>query len=103
MIHPAKSLFAPLRIAVAAFCVSGFSAIPLVAEPSVAGHLSASVDFAAQDELARQHVPGFAIAVVKNGEVVKSAGYGMANIEQGTQVKPQTVFRISSLSKQFLA
>jgi CubicO group peptidase (beta-lactamase class C family) len=54
-------------------------------------------------EMARMRIPGVALAVVRTGKVVKAEGYGTANLEQGIPVTPQTVFKIGSVSKQFLA
>lgn len=47
--------------------------------------------------------PGCALSVIKDGEVAYSRGYGMANLEHGLAITPQTVFRIGSTSKQFTA
>ncbi len=41
--------------------------------------------------------------VRQNGKVVLSAGYGMANLEHGIRVTPQTVFQSGSMGKQFTA
>ncbi|MFC2188438.1 serine hydrolase domain-containing protein [Fulvivirgaceae bacterium LMO-SS25] len=46
---------------------------------------------------------GAAIAVVKNGEIVFSNAYGMANLEYGIPNTVTTVFHAASLSKQFTA
>lgn len=54
-------------------------------------------------EMARQHIPGVSLAVVRAGEVVKAKGYGFADIERREPVTPETVFKIGSVSKQFLA
>jgi D-alanyl-D-alanine carboxypeptidase len=62
-----------------------------------------SVDHLVAAEMARTHVPGVSIAVVRAGRVIKSQGYGIADLEQQTPVTPQTVFKIGSLSKQFLS
>src|SRR5687768_12791921 len=45
-------------------------------------------------------VPGAAVAVVKNGKIVKKHGYGLANVELDVPVTTQTVFEIGSVSKQ---
>jgi CubicO group peptidase (beta-lactamase class C family) len=39
--------------------------------------------------------------VMRNGEVVHAAGYGMANLEHGVPNRPTTVFDIASVSKLF--
>lgn len=51
----------------------------------------------------RQHLPGVAIGVIKDGAVVKAQGYGVANIEHGVPVGPATIFQSGSLGKQFTA
>ena len=49
------------------------------------------------------HLPGLALLVVRDGQVVKAAGYGFADIERKTPVTPETVFKIGSISKQLIA
>lgn len=43
------------------------------------------------------------ISVAKDGEVVFSQGYGMANFEHDVANSPETKFRIGSITKQFTA
>ena len=45
--------------------------------------------------------PGCAVAVVKNGQVIFSKGYGMANLEYDIPITAATIFDIASVSKQF--
>jgi len=47
--------------------------------------------------------PGCALAVVKDGRIVYEHGYGMANLELGIAITPQSVFDIGSVSKQITA
>ena len=47
--------------------------------------------------------PGCALAVVKDGHIVYEHGYGMANLELGIAISPQSVFDIGSVSKQITA
>jgi CubicO group peptidase (beta-lactamase class C family) len=47
------------------------------------------------------HIPGLAVAVLRDGAVVKSATYGQADIENGTQVSAATRFQIASATKLF--
>jgi CubicO group peptidase (beta-lactamase class C family) len=44
-------------------------------------------------------VPGLALAVVFQDEVVLTAGYGVRSVESGEPVTPDTVFQLASLSK----
>ncbi len=48
-------------------------------------------------------VPGAAVLVLKDGEAVVRRGTGLADLEAGTAVTPQTHFRLASVSKQFTA
>jgi CubicO group peptidase (beta-lactamase class C family) len=54
-------------------------------------------------ELQSQRIPGLSLAVVKDGTIVKSQGYGVANRESSVPATPQTVYKIGSVSKQFIA
>jgi CubicO group peptidase (beta-lactamase class C family) len=54
-------------------------------------------------EMERQRIPGLALAVLKNGEVVHVRGYGVSNVKTETPITPETVFKIGSVSKQFIA
>ncbi len=47
--------------------------------------------------------PGAAVAIMKNGQVILSKGYGSAQLEYGIPITPATGFRIASMSKQFTA
>lgn len=46
-------------------------------------------------------IPGLAIAVMHDQELVWSKGFGYANLRARTPVTPQTIFRIASISKTF--
>jgi CubicO group peptidase (beta-lactamase class C family) len=61
------------------------------------------VDRYVNAQLAERHIPGAAIAVIKNGRVIKTAGYGLASVEFGVPVTKETVFEIGSVSKQITA
>ena len=47
--------------------------------------------------------PGCAVGVAENGATVYEHGYGLANVEAGAPIRPDTVFDIGSTSKQFTA
>ncbi|HEU0027637.1 MAG TPA: serine hydrolase domain-containing protein [Ktedonobacterales bacterium] len=47
--------------------------------------------------------PGAAVAVIQGGQVIHSAGYGMASLEWSQPVGPDTVFGIGSTTKPFTA
>ncbi|MCE5208129.1 MAG: serine hydrolase [Chloroflexi bacterium] len=47
--------------------------------------------------------PGCALALIQDGEIIYSRGYGMASLEFAVPITPHTVFQIGSISKQFTA
>jgi CubicO group peptidase (beta-lactamase class C family) len=53
--------------------------------------------------LDRTGSPGCALGVVQAGELGYARGYGMANLEHGVPISPETAFYIASTSKQFTA
>src|SRR3989475_6707737 len=50
-----------------------------------------------------RNIPGGALAVVKDGRLVYTRGYGWADRENKVPVKPTSLFRIASISKPFTA
>jgi len=48
-------------------------------------------------------VPGLGIAVIKEGKVVFSEGFGLRDIKRGLKVTPQSLFPIASCTKTFSA
>jgi CubicO group peptidase (beta-lactamase class C family) len=47
--------------------------------------------------------PGAAVIVTQKGKTVFRKGYGLANLELGIPIKPDMVFRLGSITKQFTA
>ncbi len=46
-------------------------------------------------------VPGLAIAIVKDGEIIFCEGFGKRDVEQNLPVTPETLFAIGSCTKPF--
>lgn len=57
------------------------------------------IDRFIQREMARAHIPGAAVAVVRDGKIIKLAAYGTADLEAGTQVTRHSPFQIASTTK----
>lgn len=57
----------------------------------------------AKELLARTHIPGLAIAVVRDGKTVYAAGFGVRRVGTTDAVNADTVFQIASLSKPIAA
>jgi CubicO group peptidase (beta-lactamase class C family) len=79
---------------------AGLLGVALLSASAV--HADAIDDFVNQ-ELARQKVPGAAVGIMQHGLLVRAIGYGLANIEHGVPVHPDTVFQSGSIGKQFTA
>ncbi|HFS67688.1 MAG TPA: serine hydrolase, partial [Flavobacteriia bacterium] len=56
-----------------------------------------------QKALQEWHIPGMAIAIVKNDSVIFNKGYGYADLEKKSKVDANTLFAIASNSKAFTA
>lgn len=73
----------------------------LLLAPTVAG--ADKTDDYIRAEMKKQNIPGLSLVVIKDGEIIKAAGYGLANIKLQIPAKPETVYKICSVSKQFIA
>jgi len=51
----------------------------------------------------RQNIPGLSLVVIRDGAIIKAEGYGLADIKQHVAATPDTVYKICSVSKQFIA
>ncbi len=47
--------------------------------------------------------PGYTIGIVRNDSLIYAKGYGMANLEYAIPNKPETIYHMASVSKQFTA
>ncbi len=64
---------------------------------------SRKVDNLVHAVMNKEHIPGLALAVVKDGKILKAQAYGLADERLKSPMTTDTVFRIGSLSKQFVA
>ncbi len=83
--------------------VSGFQSPSTRAQtPAATSEIPAAIDkiFERWD---RPGSPGCAVGVARRGEVVYKRGYGMANLEYGVRIRPDTIFESGSVAKQFTA
>ena len=92
-----------MAVIVAAVILSVVSGGSLLAQtPSGEADRTAAIDriFERWD---RPGSPGCAVGVAYKGAVVHTAGYGMANLEYGVRIRPDTIFESGSVAKQFTA
>ena len=55
------------------------------------------------DSLRRAHaIPGLAVAVMRDGATVWAEGFGVADVDEGVPVAPDTPFWIASVTKTFI-
>jgi D-alanyl-D-alanine carboxypeptidase len=50
-----------------------------------------------------ERIPGLSIVVVRDGQILRAGSYGFSNLETNAQAGADTVYKMGSLSKQFLA
>jgi serine beta-lactamase-like protein LACTB len=63
----------------------------------------AEIEQAVSSFMSANSVPGSAVAVVLEGELVWSAGFGMADMEDSAPATSSTLFRLGSISKPITA
>lgn len=61
------------------------------------------VDDYIKAEMEKRHIPGLSLAIVRNGEVIRAKGYGLANVESKVPATENTVFEIASVTKPITA
>lgn len=84
------------RIVSALFCCSAWLHVP--AQTSISTTLSQLLTAAISPQ-----EPGVAVLIAQKGKVVYEAAFGSANLELNVPLKPDMVFRIGSVTKQFTA
>jgi len=87
------------------FSVWALCGVVALAENKVpaADDLDGKVDGFVQSELQKQHIPGAAVGVYRDGKMTRAQGYGLANVEWDAAVTPDTIFQSGSVGKQFTA
>ncbi len=54
-------------------------------------------------EKVKGDMPGAAVLVARDGQILFQGGYGLADVDKKTPITPETKFRIGSVTKQFTA
>jgi CubicO group peptidase (beta-lactamase class C family) len=103
-----RSNAAPLTRAVILMGIGRvFAVVPAIALLAVWGRgpgddpPSVQVDAAVEAQRLAQKIPGVALAVCREGKIIKASGYGLANVELNVPVTPETIFQTGSVGKQF--
>jgi len=87
-----KNLKPSLMLAVAMFLV--LILVPISAQTD-------EVDGYVRTQIQRQRIPRLSLSVVRNGEVVKTKGYGSANVELTVLATQDTIYQSGSVGKRF--
>ncbi len=59
------------------------------------------IDDYIKQKMSDRKIPGLQLAIVRNNQIVKTANYGVANIQDSVAVTDDTVFTINSMTKAF--
>lgn len=86
--------------------IAPFLMLVLIAEPSLAQRPRSDyrdLEKVVLDELKETSTPGAAVAIVSGDRVIYAKGFGISNVETGSPVTPEMVFRVGSISKMLTA
>jgi D-alanyl-D-alanine carboxypeptidase len=67
------------------------------------GDLETRLDALMETEMVAGQIPGAAVAILKNGELLEAKAYGIANLELDVPVSTRSVFELASLTKPLTA
>src|ERR1043165_887783 len=59
------------------------------------------LDQLVSEETAARKIPGVSIAVIRNGQIIRKASYGLASVELRVPVTNSTLFHLASTTKEF--
>src|SRR5947208_5981510 len=85
----------PFRLTTALIVACMCSAVGLARADKVDDYIT--------DQMAKRHVPGLSVAVIRDGKVALSKGFGLANVELSVPATESTVYELASVTKQFTA
>lgn len=86
-----------------AFTALFFISPALRAAPPSDAELLSKVDAIVAKALGKPGAAGLSVAIARDGKIVLSKGYGLADVEFDVPADAQTIFRIGSITKQFTA
>jgi CubicO group peptidase (beta-lactamase class C family) len=78
-----------------------FPALACAAEPTAAKQALVGFDSFLNDAIKAWEIPGLAIAIVKDGEIIFAQGFGLRDVQNKLPVTPKTLFAIGSCTKAF--
>lgn len=79
------------------------SACIAFSKPPSDAEIAAAADKLAAEALSQKGAVGLSVAVARNGKMILSQGYGVAEAEHDVKAKADSMFRMGSITKQFTA
>lgn len=92
-----------LNLCLTAGLLTGLTPCPLIAQATDPAPQKAedAVDAFMRQQMVQAHIPGAAVAVIRNGRLEKLATYGSASLETGAALTPDSPFQLASATKLF--
>ena len=81
----------------------GLTALLAMAEVAAGQAPADPIRDAVLGEMSRLGIPGLTVSVAAGGAVVYEAAFGFADVENGVRARPETVYRLASVSKPMTA
>ena len=92
------------RFSFLAVCVAAVISLnPTFGQSSLTDTEAAAIESYVTDQMKRQHVPGASISIVRSERLAFSKAFGIANLELNVPATTNSVFKIGSTSKPFIA
>ena len=93
----------PKRAGLVAICLIGAWTLGAASAATLAPEQIKKIDELVATFMTAHQVPGLSVAVVSEGELVWSQGYGLADIENNVPAQATTVYRTASIGKTMTA
>lgn len=77
------------------------SCLIICGQLSAAASVDEKADAYIKQEMAKYRIPGMAVAVIRNGKVLKLKGYGLTSLELNVAANEHSVFPLYSVTKIF--
>ena len=92
-----------IRFFLAVVSAAIISSIQVAAQQPLSTAEVSAVESFVTAQMQRQHVPGLSLAIVRSKSVIYSKAFGVANLEHNVPATADSVFKIGSTSKPFIA
>ena len=94
-------LIRPTFRGLAGVAISALVAVASVADDVNLDERLEKLAAALEEKRQELHIPGMAVAIIKDDKIIMARGFGKSDLEAGTDVTPETMFGIGSTSKAF--